>query len=300
MKTGVPHHRSVRTRIALAVVALAVLAWALVPLARAVTLVRCGTAEPQERAFSVGAPHDDVAFAATDGVSLRGTYFPNGGARTAIVLVHGFKNTRDDMIGYAAFLLDAGYAVLVYDSRGCGASGGTFGVGATEDRDIRGAVTLLKARGVSRVGVLGVSLGAGDAILAAARDERIDAVVADSSWADESAQLDRMSRLAVGAVNVPLLPYEPALVDALVGGRLEDARPRDEVVRIAPRPLLLIHSADDANATTPLSGARQLLAAAGDPKELWIAPSGGHAGAFGAQRDEYQRRVVAFFRVALG
>ena len=289
-----------RTKVAAGAVAILVVAWALVPFARALLLIQHADATPGERGFSILAPHEDVAVAASDGVRLHGTYFPNGDARAAVVLVHGFKNTRADMLEYAPFLLDAGYAVLVYDSRGCGESGGTFGVGATEDRDIRGAVSLLKDRGVSRVGVLGVSLGAGDALLAAARDARIDAVVADSSWADEDVQLDRMSRVAVGSLTVPLLPYEPALLAALVGGRLEDARPRDEVARIAPRPLLLIHSADDANGTTSLAGARLLHAAAGEPKELWVAPRGGHAGAHWAQREEYERRVLALFRSALG
>lgn len=289
-----------RTRLVASAAIVVVIAWALVPLARGLLLVQRATPPLPERAYSIAAPHEDITFAAADGVMLRGTYLPVDAARAAVILVHGFKNTRADMVGYAAFLLDAGYSVLLYDSRGCGESGGTFGVGATEDRDVRGAVSALKERGVLRIGVLGVSLGAGDALLAAARDTRIDAVVADSSWADESVQLDRMSHLAVGPLSVPLLPYEPALVDALAGGRLEDARPREEIAHIAPRPLLLVHSADDANATTPLAGAELLLRNAGGPKELWIAPRGGHAGAHEAQRDEYERRVLAFFGSAFG
>lgn len=288
-----------RTRLGASAVAVVVIAWALVPLARGLLLVQRATPPLPERAYSIAASHEDITFAAADGVMLRGTYLPVDGSRAAVILVHGFKNTRADMVGYAAFLLAAGYAVLLYDSRGCGESGGTFGVGATEDRDIRGAVSALRDRGASRIAVLGVSLGAGDALLAAARDTRIDAIVADSSWADESVQLDRMSHIALGPLNVPLLPYEPALVDTIAGGRLEDARPRDEIARIAPRPVLLIHSADDANATTPLAGAELLLQSAGDPKELWVAPRGGHAGAFDAQRDEYERRVLAFLAAAL-
>src|SRR5438067_13332612 len=136
----------------------------------------------------------------------------------------------------------------LFRSRGCGDSAGTFGVGAAEDRDVIGAVSFVKdaARaGSAHVFVLGVSLGAGDALLASARDRRIDGVVADSSWADERVQLERMSTLQAGPLSLPLLGYEPSLVDALVGAPAEDARARDEIARIAPRPLLLIHSADD-------------------------------------------------------
>ncbi|HYK97446.1 MAG TPA: alpha/beta fold hydrolase [Candidatus Acidoferrales bacterium] len=273
------------------------LAWTLVPLARALLLVAHG---PVGTTSLTTFPN--VSFTASDGVSLVGTYMPAEGARSTVVLVHGFKNTHGDMLEHARFLHDAGYAVLLFDSRGCGGSGGTFGVGATEDRDIIGAVSYLKASGrpaSDRVAVLGVSLGAGDALLAAARDPRIAAVVADSSWPDERVQMDRMAAVQIGPLAIPLLPYEPALVDQLIGGRLEDARPRAEVARIAPRPVLFIHSADDQNATTPLADAQAMFAAAGDPKDMWIAPRGGHAGALGANHDEYVRRVLAFLDGAL-
>ena len=275
------------------------LAWASVPLVRGLLLIQRGGAGTLP---ALSFAHDEVSFAASDGVRLVGTFVPAEGARASVVLVHGFKNTRADMADYAGFLHDAGYAVLLYDSRGCGDSAGTFGAGAAEDRDVRGAVSFVKdaARaGSAHVFVLGVSLGAGNALLAAARDRRIDGVVADSSWADERVQLERMSTLQAGPLSLPLLGYEPSLVDALVGARLEDARPRDEIARIAPRPLLLIHSADDQNATTPLADARALFEAAGGPKTMWIAPRGGHAGAFGANRDEYVRRVLSFLGEAL-
>ena len=280
---------------------LVLVVWALVPLARGLLLLThasAGTFGP-----ALDGRKENVAFSTEDGVLLRGTYRLRDDARGTVILVHGFKNTRADMLDHSEFLYQAGYDVLMYDSRGCGESGGIFGVGATEDRDIRAAVTFVTSnrRGVpSRVAVLGVSLGAGDALLAAARDNRIDAVIADSAWADERVQLDRMRSLVIGPVKIPLLPYESVLVDAIIGGRLEDARPRDEVTLISPRPLLLIHSADDQNATTPLADAQVMLASAGPPKEMWIAPRGGHAGALGAAHDEYVRRVLGFLRAALG
>ena len=89
-------------------------------------------------------------------------------------------------------------------------------------------------------------------------------------------------------------------MNLFVGADVTKARPLDAIARISPRPILLIHSADDENATTPLEGAQKLFAAAGDPKELWVAPRGGHVGAINAFPDEYRARVVAFLRAALG
>jgi len=58
---------------------------------------------------------------------------------------------------------------------------------------------------------------------------------------------------------------------------------------------MLIHSADDANTTTPLTGETPALPGAQSPKEQWIAPSGGHIGALNAHTMEYEQRVLSFF-----
>lgn len=176
-----------------------------------------------------------------------------------------------------------------------------FGVGATEGRDIVGAVDFLLSSaepGSDRIYVLGISLGAGDALLAAAQDDRIRGVVADSPWADERVQLARMTSVAIGPLTIPLLPYEVALVDWLIDGRLEDARPKDAVHRIAPRRIQLIRCTDDDNATTSLADAQTLLAAGGGTTDLWIVPSGGHAGAFRAHPEDYRNQIRAFLSVA--
>jgi uncharacterized protein len=98
---------------------------------------------------------------------------------------------------------------------------------------------------------------------------------------------------------LPVLPYELALVDALTGGHLEDTRPLAVISQISPRAVMLIHSADDTNTTTPLAGEHQLYAAAKEPKVQWIAPSGGHVGAINAHHVEYVQCVLAFLGMFL-
>src|SRR2546423_3029905 len=202
---------------------------------------------------------------------------------------------------WARFLHAAGYNVLLFDPRGCGKSGGsTVGLGATEPRDTSLAVELAREQfGTTKVAVLGISLGAGAAILAAAKDQTISAVIADSPWTDQDLQLSRLSFLPLGSLRVPLPPYGVAAVNMMVGADVTKARPLDAIARISPRPILLIHSADDDNATTPVEGSRRLFAAAGEPKDLWIAPRGGHVGAMNAFPDEYRARVLAFLGGAL-
>jgi dipeptidyl aminopeptidase/acylaminoacyl peptidase len=295
-----PRRRLIVVAGALAVFVL--LIWSMLPAIRAFTLVYNGAARGTPnaaQATQAGLRVQDVSFTASDGVRLHGWLVIASPNAPTIILAHGFKGTRVSMLPWARFLSAAGYNVLLFDDRGCGQSDGWgIGLGSTEPNDIIGAVRYLKSRSDltnRRYGALGVSLGAGVVLLAAAREPALVAVVADSAWADERPQLDRMSSVPIGRLSLPVLPYEPALVDALIGARLEATSPSVAIGKIAPRVVFLIHSADDRNTTTPLTGEAQLYAAAGQPKQQWIAPSGGHAGALAAHPAEYQQRVLAFF-----
>lgn len=298
------HTRVSFPRVAILLLAAVMLLWALVPGVRAFTLVANLSQRAAPSAAGAGIPVEEVHFTADDGVRLAGWLALRSPNAPTIILVHGFKSSRASMLPWARFLYAAGYNVLLYDSRGCGESEGWgIALGAREPADVVGAVRYLQARSdlkLKRFGALGISLGAGIVLSAAAREPALSAVVADSAWADEQPQLDRMGSVPVGPLALPVLPYEPALADALIGAHLAAASPVDDIARIAPRAVLLIHSADDQNATTPLSGEARLYAAAGQPKAQWIAPSGGHTGALFAHPDEYKRRVLDFFGRYLG
>lgn len=279
-------------------------AWLALPALRVVALM----GNFGSRAVSVSAANgllvQSVSFDASDGTHLAGWFVPSSSARPTIILVPGFKATRVSMLPYARFLNAARYNVLLYDDRGCGASAGWhITLAVHEPDDVSGAVAYLRSRSDltnKHIGALGVSEGAGTVLLAGARDPNLGAVVADSAWTDEHGQLDRLGTQRVGPVALPLPPYGPALADVLAGGRIEDARPLAEVGHITPRAVMLIASADDTNTLTPPSGAQTLYAAAGQPKTLWIAPSGGHAGAHAAHPADYEARVLAFFAASLG
>ena len=253
-------------RVLAALVILALLSWLVLPLVRALTLVSSHHTDPvapadlalEDLRFTVG---PDVPPSAVRDVELAAWTLHTVHGAPAVVLVHGFKTSREEMIPWARFLHDAGYNVLLFDTRGCGKSGGaTVGLGATEPRDISLAVELARDQfGTTKVAVLGISLGAGAAILAAAADANISAVVADSPWTDQDLQLSRLSFLPIGSLRVPLPPYGIAAVNALVGADVTKARPLDAIARIAPRPILLIHSADDDNATTPVEYRARVL-----------------------------------------
>src|SRR5215475_6324165 len=117
---------------------------------------------------------------------------PGGGRLPAVLLAHGFGETKDAVRSQAQDLARAGFAVLTWSARGFGASTGQIGLDSPryEVKDAEQLVTwlarqprvLLDHRGDPRVGITGASYGGGLALLAAAYDHRIDAVVAQSAW----------------------------------------------------------------------------------------------------------------------
>jgi len=120
-------------------------------------------------------------------------YTPAGQARVpAILLAPGFGETKYAVAPQARYLARAGFAVLAWSPRGTGASGGQIALDSPdyEVKDTSQLVTwlarqprvLLNGPGDPRVGITGASYGGGLALLAAAYDHRIGAVVAQSAW----------------------------------------------------------------------------------------------------------------------
>lgn len=87
-----------------------------------------------------------------------------------------------------------GFLVVAYAQRGFGGSGGTVDLaGAATQADVGRVITWALRRtdaDPKRVGLYGMSYGAGVSLLAAARDPRIKAVVALSTWTDLAASYD--------------------------------------------------------------------------------------------------------------
>jgi len=96
------------------------------------------------------AASSEVTLQMDDGVSLAGTLFlPNGtppvGGWPAVMLFHGLGATRAGVAPIAeGFLVNQGYAVLAYDARGHGSSGGLVTLdGPREMADLRTAFATL-------------------------------------------------------------------------------------------------------------------------------------------------------------
>jgi ABC-2 type transport system ATP-binding protein len=145
------------------------------------------TARPLRIAVTDGPGHDQH-------VSLDATFFtpPGHGRVPAILLAHGFGQTKDAVRPEAEQLARAGFAVLTWSARGFGRSTGQVALDAPdyEVTDVEQLVSWLARQprvrldgpGDPRVGITGASYGGALALLAAAYDHRIDAVVPQTTW----------------------------------------------------------------------------------------------------------------------
>lgn len=243
-----------------------------------------------------GLAYRDVAFASPlDGTTIRGWYLPAPASTgRAIVVAPGIDDTRlagGVTLHLAPPLLSAGYDILAIDLRAEGTSGGemqTFG--AAEQWDVLGAVATARRLGARRVAVLGFSLGGDAALLAAARDASIDAVWAESAFADLAGIFEH--ELTVNDhLPPPAAAYAGWLFRVLSGIDPATIAPV-RAVRSIDRPIQLVHG--DKDRTVPVADSDRLLRAAGGSAARWIVPGGTHALSYFVEPAAYTSRLLEF------
>jgi pimeloyl-ACP methyl ester carboxylesterase len=234
--------------------------------------------------------------------------YRRGERRPAIIMMHGFganKNGGPEWIcrQFAAW----GYVALRFDYRGCGDSEGERGrvIPSEEVADARAAVTYMAARpevDAGAIALCGSSLGGGVAVEAAALDPRVAAVIVENgvangerlirsmhtpeSWAKFLALIDETARVGARDAKPKMihrfdifempkqLQVNLTSNDSLMQFTADTAlafftfRPEDFAGRIAPRPLLVMHSATDT--VTRAEEAFALVRAAKPPVELHL------------------------------
>lgn len=234
--------------------------------------------------------HQAIHLPTADGLRLAAWYTPpqNG---AVILIAHGYAEHR--LAHMHDLFAQQGYGVVTWDFRAHGASEGelvTFGY--YEVRDVDAALSFALAQpGVKHVGLWGASMGAATAIRAAAQHPEIEAVVADSAFTTLEEELNIMVRVGF------LRPLVRWFAEQEAGVSADAVRPIDVIGALSPRPILLIQGGADH--TIPPDSAARLYAAAGEPKQMWIAPNAPHVGSYATHPEAYAQRVLGFFAQTL-
>ena len=250
---------------------------------------------PDETPADYSLPFEDVKVT-SDGLQLAGWFIPSENG-AVIIMQHGYKSTRKELLNEAEMLHRHGYGALITSIRAHDYSEGemiTFGM--NEVRDMDAWYNYLVSRedvDAGKVGILGNSFGGMLVIQYAAQNENIKAVVAHSAF---SSLNDTVETSVEYFSDLPAFPFAPMIVfwaERESGFTTEDIDTTLWIAQISPRPVFLLQGGADV-VISPESG-QLLYDAAGEPKELWYDPALGHVDFDKDHAAEFEQRVSEFF-----
>ena len=262
---------------------------------------------------------EEVHFRSFDGASLRGMWLRAPDRlrrRGTIVFCHEFGSDMYSCARYARPVVEAGFDLFTFDFRGHGESSSPRGYrplqwpSDKELSDVLGACAyvgdVLASEGRSpRIGLFGISRGAGSAILAASSDQNIACLVCDGAFSTREILVALMkrwayifaARLTVAHENWPdsvwhmLLGWMMCYAHGRLGRRFPSVR--KAVANMVPRPIMFIHGERDSYIRPDQT--EILYQAAPQPKYLRIVPGAKHNQSAIIAPKEYAARTSAFF-----
>ncbi len=224
----------------------------------------------------------DVGGAQLSGHMARPPSTSRPGGLPGLVLCHGFPDRFQGADTFAQtypslaerIASAAGFAVLTFTFRGTGNSTGDFSLDGWLD-DLRAAVAFVRAStDIRDIWLAGSGTGGALSVCIGGEDKSIRGVAtfgapsAFDDWADHPRRLLTHAR-QIGVIRNPAFPSD---LDHW-SRAFSRIRPLERVVDLAPRPLLVVHGADDD--AVPPADARELAGAHGSA-ELHLVAGAGH------------------------
>lgn len=239
---------------------------------------------------------ETVEFQTPDGDTHAGWFFPGHRGAPVVVLCHGYKSSRTEILTLATSLQQHRYNVYTFNFAGHGENPvGYTTLGPREARELEAALVMLAGRpdvDTERIGLWGYSMGAYAAVRIAPAFPEVKAVVLDSVPASPEAllrlELERLGTDAVPLVT-PTALAEFRLISWFFGG-IGHLGP--EFNRLVGVPKLFIVG-NDAPGLAAMS--QQLYAQAPGPKEMVVMPRTRMASMMARERRDYENVVVSFF-----
>jgi pimeloyl-ACP methyl ester carboxylesterase len=234
----------------------------------------------------------NITFASGSGTLIHGWLSHGKPGQGAVLLLHGLRGDRRDMLSRAKFLRARGYSVLLIDFQTHGESRGSeITFGDLESRDVTAAIQYMHHKlPDEQVAVIGASLGAAAFVLAEERPA-VAAVVLEQMYPTIQQAVAGRARLhlgPLGPVFAPLLMLQMQSQLKIPANRL---RPIERLPQIGA-PVLIVNGTQDSY--TSIDDARAELAAASNPKELWAVQGAGHVDLHAFAKAQYEQRVGDF------
>ena len=265
------------------------------------TLTSADEAQAREMSNRHDAQMENATISANDGASLQAWLIrPHGGNGDAVILLHGLSDNRSGMIGYAELLVNHGFTVLLPDARAHGASGGLMATyRLLESEDIRRWFEWLDShQHPACIFGFGESMGAAQLLSALQAEPDFCAVAAESPFSTFRAiAYDRIGQYFHTGPWLGRTILVP-VVEAFGYARW---RHHVDLAEVSPLraasttqvPIFLIHGQKDSN--IPVRHARA-IAAQNPSLILWEVPGADHCGAVSVAPEEFENKLIAWFR----
>ncbi len=255
-------------------------------------------------------------FQSSGQVTLRGSiYYPDEMPPLGVILFCPETSSNHwSAVNYAQGLIDNGFIVVSFDFRNQGESDSTSGyqpmhwVSEYEVDDLRAAVGWIRNQEAFQdlpLGLLGISRGAATALTAMDSLSGIELIALDSGYTNDLLISHYMQRWVNVVVPSLLLKYYPrsqmrktldlAIAYSQYKRNCKYVITSDFFEGLRGKKILLIAGAKDSYVPLPIT--RELKKMLGEScSDLWVVPQASHNGARALQPQEYDRRLVSFFR----
>jgi dipeptidyl aminopeptidase/acylaminoacyl peptidase len=235
-----------------------------------------------------------VTFTAADGITLSGILFTRPGAQRTIIVVHGYRMTKERLGLFPHMLPDDN--ILLFDVRGHGESGGeliTFG--CHEHHDVKAAADFIRSHHqIAHLPIYGIGISMGGVALLSTVQRYPDlfkAIVIDSAFSDLYNQLARSFERRTNLPRKPFFGITQFLFEYMSNACITDVSPRRWAQEIQV-PVLLIHSEGDM--LSPIADVYETYEALLGKKSLWVVSESAHARIFKDMPEEYFEHIDDF------
>ena len=242
----------------------------------------------------------------SDGVKLAGWYVPAssgiGPGGPTVVVAHGWTNNKSGVLETLS-IFHEGYNVVLFDFRNHHQSENSETTqGINEQRDFLAVLDWLEAtKGPQTIILWGQSMGGHTAVNVAADDERVDALILDSTHS--SLVVPLANRIEADGYPFGQIGAAATVAGTFMRTGVDVTRddPIDAIDELGTRPVLLLHAGADE--TIPLADAEQIRdagLAAGVNVRLEVCADAGHAELIDTCPDDYRRWVDEFLALLGG
>ena len=242
-------------------------------------------------------PAQTVTFRSRLGNTLSGWFISGQAGQGGILLMHGVRSNRREMLERAVFLHQAGYSVLLFDFQAHGESEGeqiTFGY--LEAQDAEAAFAYLQRRIPGQpIGVIGVSLGGASALLSSV-SQTAHALVLEAVYPTFAEAVANRIAIRFGPLGRYLTPLVTWQVEPRLGFNPQWLAPIARISQIKA-PVLLVAGSEDRH--TLLAESKRLFQQAPEPKAFWAIPGASHQNFHQHVREDYEKRILSFFKTHL-